>query len=501
MKFKYIALLVLTTSSTLLSCGQNYAPKKYYSLYNYRQYQRNSVFSCGTAPLEGECELLVIPIWFTDSYNYITDDTKKENVISDIEKAYFGTMEEVGWYSVASFYERDSFGHSKISGVVSPWFECGHPSTDYYSSESDMTGLLNSAIKWYKQYSGVSKLLDFDKDGDGFLDGVSFIYAAPDATNLPDEDAENLWGYTSWTGATARKTDPQMKNFFWASYDFMYDEETAYVRAGTDNHRGDCSISNIDPHCFIHEFGHNYGLPDYYDYVGDNFFSGGFTMQDHNVGAHDPFSRYALGWTSPYIPTQSCTIKLKPIEQSGESILLAPTFTQSCFDEYIMVEYYTPEGLNEMDANNPYRGYYPSGLTKPGIRIWHIDARLLQFTSNGSLKDIVTDASLKYLYPATSNDTYNSTIAVIVERYHKYADRLSVDFHTLTLLRNDIFATYQSGAQVCEEDLFYAGDTFSISEFPNQFAKENKFNNGMSFTWKVEIKDINSEYATIKLTK
>ncbi len=490
MKFKYIALLSLTVSSTLLSCGRSiYVPKQYFSKYTYRDYQRNNVYNGGSAPTIGESRVLVIPIWFTDSSDYILD-SKKENVRSDIEKAYLGTPEETGWHSVASYYALDSFGKSQITGVVTPWYEVGKPSTDFYSSDSDMMGLINNAVKWYKNLSGEQHLTSFDKDSDGFIDGLVLIYGAPDSSNLPGKDASNLWGYTSWvTYTNPSKINPSVKNFFWASYDFMYDQDTAFERAGTGSNRGDNQIAKIDAHCFIHEWGHCFGLPDYYDYNGSNLFAGGFSMQDYNVGAHDPFSRYALGWTSPYIPTQSCTIKLKPIEDSGESILLAPKFTNSCFDEYVMIEYYTPTGLNEMDTNHAYRGNYPSGLVEPGIRIWHIDARLLEINLSGNITGYTTDPnSAPYVYPATSNNTYSESF-------------MESDIHTLTLLRNNRFASYDFGANVVIDDLFYEGDSFSSKMFSSQFKNGRSFNNGKGFTWTVSIEEINEEYATIKLTK
>ena len=503
MKFKYIALLSLTVSSTLLSCANaSYTPKKYFSKYTYREYQRNNFYNAGSAPSIGDCKVLVIPIWFTDSNNYIHED-KKENVRSDIEQAYFGTVEETGWHSVSSFYKLDSFGRYNITGVVAPWYEIGKPSTDYYSSDSDMGGLFFDAVSWYKQLIGDNKLKSFDADADGFLDGVVYIYGAPDSTNLPNVNAQNLWGYTTWVTSTVpNKQSPNIKNVFWASYDFMYDKNTAIERAGTSAHRGDNQIAKIDAHCFIHEWGHNYGLPDYYDYDGMNTFAGGFSMQDYNVGAHDPYSRYSLGWIEPFIPTQSCTIKLKPIETSGEAILLAPSFTNSCFDEYILLEYYTPTGLNEMDSNHPYRGNYPSGLIEPGIRIWHVDSRLLRFSMSG-LKEITTDPTKSYLYPATSNDTFNEAIQSIIDEpaYRTFSSKLSQDFHTLTLMRNNKDCSYEYSTEVKSEDLFYEGDSFSLSKFSQQFANGNKLNNTKSFTWKVTIEEIGKEYATIKLTK
>ena len=65
-----------------------------------------------------------------------------------------------------------------------------------------------------------------------------------------------------------------------------------------------------------------------YDYGWNSYtFAGAFSMQDHNVGGHDPFSMMALGWVDPYVPTESSTITLQPFESSGDVILLSPNFS------------------------------------------------------------------------------------------------------------------------------------------------------------------------------
>ena len=495
MRFKYIALLGLTVSSSLLSCTLgNYTPNKYYSLYTYGDYHANSIMNTGACPVSGVSKVLVVPIWFTDSGDFIDLD-KKESVRNDIEKAYFGTEEESGWHSVSSYYDLDSFGKVHIDGVVTPWYEIDKASTYYYKDyeEGDTEGrteaLLKNSVKWYKNLIGDTALKDFDADSNGYLDGVVLIYAAPDSSNLPGVDASNLWGYTSWlTNTLPNYIKPSIKNFFWASYDFMYDEDTAEIRTGNSYHRGDNSHNNIDAHCFIHEMGHCFGLPDFYDYRYANSFAGGFSMQDSNVGAHDAFSRYSLGWVSPYNVTNSCKIKVGAMEQTGECVLLAPSFTKTCFDEYILIELYTPERLNEIDAKYAYRGNYPSGLLKPAARFWHVDARLLKYTSRGSYQGVTTDASEPYLYPATNNDTDSQ-------------QSINPAYHVLTLLRNDVYASYEYGSDVVESDLFYEGDTFSLNKFSNQFARKTKFNNGKHFTWSVKIEELNSEYMVLNITK
>ena len=48
----------------------------------------------------------------------------------------------------------------------------------------------------------------------------------------------------------------------------------------------------------------------------------------------------------------------------------------SPFDEYLLIEFYTPTGLNEKDSLAKYAGVYPQMFQTNGIKIYHIDSRL-----------------------------------------------------------------------------------------------------------------------------
>ena len=71
---------------------------------SYKQYFSRSEYTLSCSPSLGSTKLLVIPVWFTDSDNYIST-SKREQVREDIQKAYFGSNEDTGWRSVKTFYE------------------------------------------------------------------------------------------------------------------------------------------------------------------------------------------------------------------------------------------------------------------------------------------------------------------------------------------------------------------------------------------------------------
>ena len=87
--------------------SQELTPK--YAASIYKDLFNNSSYVLSTTPSVGEANILVIPVWFTDSSTYISA-SNKENVREDIHAAYFGTNEETGWRSVKTYYEEESHG-------------------------------------------------------------------------------------------------------------------------------------------------------------------------------------------------------------------------------------------------------------------------------------------------------------------------------------------------------------------------------------------------------
>ena len=90
---------------------------------------------------------------------------------------------------------------------------------------------------------------------------------------------------------------------------------------------------------------------------------------DYNVGDHNPFSKLLMGWVTPYVVCDTSDITLNSFGKSGECILLVDEYS-SIYDEYYLIDFYTPDGLNELEAGN-------NGLFSiSGIRIYHVDARI-----------------------------------------------------------------------------------------------------------------------------
>ncbi len=484
---------------------------------NYSDFVENSAYPISSTPSKGNAKILVIPVWFTDSTNFITSD-KRENVRSDIEKVYFGSSSDTGWHSVKSYYEEESLGTLTLTGTVSDWYECGKSYSKYgketpnsESSVPNTSALVETATEWYFTNHSSESKKDYDCDHDGYLDGVMLIYAAPDYDTLNRSSYDNLWAYCFWVQdyAAQNVNNPGVNAFFWASYDFMYGQEVASSRTGKTYRAGDTSHCSIDAHTYIHEMGHMFGLEDYYDYSDLSYQpAGAFSMQDHNVGGHDPFSSFALGWGKAYIPTSSVTIDLKPFATDGEMIILSPQWNSynSPFDEYLIIEYFTDLGLNEHDTNYKYMKQYgknyPTGTHDYGIRLWHVDARLV-YTNTGefSANKVTTNPSIAVGRVALMmSNTYDDG-SEVAEAYCSVLGTSYANYNVLQMIRNNTSANYKPKDSLSSSSLFKAGDTFSMSKYSKQFVNSGKLNSKKDLGFSFEVNACNSTYASITITK
>lgn len=432
--------------------------------YSYQDYMDNNYYSnMDSMPTSGTVNLLVIPV-------QLSGTTFPDGTLERLEKAYFGTPEETGWHSVSSYYHEESKGLLNITGIISPIYE-----TTYGTSikESETTDLVTKAANWYKDNYSSENGKEFDSDGDGYIDGTILIYSAPNNTNKND----NLWAYCFWTSKAANKNSPVANTYFWASYDFMDSSNRI----------------SIDAHTYIHELGHVMGLDDYYNYDTNSSYNpaGGFSMQDYNVGEHDPYSKLALGWVDPIIATGNCTLTITP----GEAVILSPDDlnSNSPFDEYLILDVYSPTGLNKHDSIFQYEKNGPKGPNATGIRVWHVNATLMKNYKKSGVVNLTSKIEAgNYYHHATSNST-GSTYGSLDASYRAYK--------LLHLLQAGGTNTYKNGKYFSASDLWTAGKTFSMANYANFFVKPGKLDSGASLSYSFSVDYINGRDVTLTITK
>ena len=323
-------------------------------------------------PSKGKDKLLVIPIETTD-YAFSTYE------LTALNQAFFGS---ISWESVASYYNKSSYNQLSISGIVTSKVRLNITSAqlqtnyDNYSenNENYTDYILNAALKALDSEIDYS---EYDVDNNGYIDAVWMVYACPysDVSNV-------FWAYTTWSENTDSYDGKKASTYAWASKDFM----------GLNSF-----ISSPDAHTYIHETGHMLGLDDYYsyDYAYDTRLRtgnsdtpvGGVDMMDVNIGDHMAFSKYLLDWIKPtvitpeYLSANNNKITLNSLtDYSSHNALLLPIYKEdninynnTVFDEYLLIEYYTPTNLNKQDTDG-YKGL--GTYTTRGVLVYHVDARI-----------------------------------------------------------------------------------------------------------------------------
>jgi immune inhibitor A len=200
----------------------------------------------------------------------------------------------------------------------------------------------------------------YDNDGDGFVEGVTFIHsgAGAEITGSPNDIWSSAWDLTSNNGPGPYQTQDGV----WVD-SFTFDPEFMYTP-------GDQTIG-----VYCHELGHSlFGLPDLYDIDLSSNGVGTWSLMSYgswngpsNLGSSpawpDAWSRTVMGFETPIELTgnQSQTV-VYPVQAPnilGRSTyrLRIPQFSPG---EYFLIE-------NRMPVS------YDRWLPGIGLLIWHID--------------------------------------------------------------------------------------------------------------------------------
>lgn len=461
-------------------------------------------------PSTGTQNVLVLPIEFSDS-----EFTSAE--IEDIKTLTSGAPEETKyWESLSSYYSKSSYGKLDLEFTYADPYNVGMSAEQFYSAATrtedrasygyGSAKAMRDAVASFKSKNGSDATKRFDADGDGFIDTVIMIYSE---TMLPDYDQNGdlYWAfryYDLWNEAMTEvdaslegnEESPVGFSYFWASIDFSY----STVEKG----------EGVDAHTLIHEFGHLLGADDYYNTASNSAGkvvyepTGGNIMMAYNILDHDAFNKLQFSWVTPNYVTGSCEVTISSFEKTGDCILIADDdgWNGTAFDEYILLELYTPTGLNELDSKDYYDNTNAKGQSEPGIRMWHVDNRLYKYDEEGYEVGWATDEEIRtgnygenYLSLAISNSSTNY-----------FSDVEKKDYNALTLI-SPKGRRYTSESLSTNEDLFHKGDKFSLIDgslndlYAPYFGGQTTFDNGSDFNYQIEVTALSSEEATIRFTK
>ncbi len=462
-------------------------------------FDETNVMNCfyieGAGPTVGEVKYLVVPLYFQGVDSWSADE------LSILEDIYVGE-DNVGngtFYSVQEYYAESSYGRLNLEFDIAEPFQMPMTVAQYNRLNNNyydyIYELEDAFIEEFVEGRGYD-LSDYDSDGDGYVDGIQFVYKA----DRIDDDL--FWNFTEFfdsynaNGVSfngTRMAAPAL--YVWANYDWL-----VYYGYG-------------DSHSLIHETGHMLGIDDYYDYQGREAPAGGSTMMDLNVGDLDSFSKMLLGWSEPYVIDGSSdhfTITLSPFEESGDFILLPDIdgsgYNGTPFDEYLLLSYYTPTGLNEPDSDGyvEYAGYpgYGRGGTyqNAGLQVYHVDARTGFIYENGSYeyKDITETTEYERnttLYVMASNTSYYSA-----EEDYRLIEAISAD--GVDRFGEEYLYSYTGEDSVLfGTGDYHGGDSFTRAGFTDCFPEGYLLNDGEDIDYSFRVLDMDEEGITIRFDR
>lgn len=340
-------------------------------------------------PSTGDVKILVVPIEIKgESFESKYGSKWKET----INNGFFGDSSDTGWESVASFYKKSSYGKLNITGTVTDKVTLTQTKSEFQKSFDSS----NENNKTYTDEVMVSVLnsletdedfdfSEYDANNDGYIDAIWFIYSTE-----YDSSSKCFWAYTTWANVDGNVNGVKPSCYAWASYKFLQEQDYRPGSAYTYE-------KYSDAHTYIHETGHMMGLDDYYSYDYEYSVSnkngnadtpvGANDMMDFNIGDHMAFSKYELGWITPTVVTKEListnnTLNLQSLTESGKAYLIpiykdgSTDYNGTPFDEYLLVEYYTPTNLNQADSKKGYGLSRQKMYTKPGVLVYHVNARI-----------------------------------------------------------------------------------------------------------------------------
>lgn len=484
-------------------------------------------------PSIGDVNLLVIPVHLptTSKTQYNTEEIR-----SDIEKVFFSENDSrLGFKSLKEYYKESSYGKVNFSGKVTEWFDVSKYTNVNTISKvtagmdgSIVSEILPKAVSWAKETQEIN-LKDYDKNQDGSIDAIWLVYDHLDFMTeyslFPDTASLNqsLWNFTYWDTNTLptdysldENKDPTTSGFTWASFDMMY---TSY--ANLDNN-GVVDFSNLnsiplDSHTYIHEMGHLLGLDDYYANDDDYYHPAGkTTMMDQNICDLDSYSKMLLGWVKPYVVYGTSEILIPKANASDRGVIVIPSnfeeiserieklskqnklddfrYEFNPFSEYIMIDLYTPDGLNQQDSFGRYiNGREDLTLKETGVRIYHIDSRIFKCTiinyEGGQMLNYVDGYEW-------DGGTINPNQAILMPISNQKLESTSFQlptsfdfFDQIRLLEASGLNTFNYDFSANEYTLWTTeSDPFSIEKFGQQFFNANyTFNDGSALPFKVVV--------------
>lgn len=328
--------------------------------------QVNAQLGNKTFPTTGSIRVLALLIDYPDLQNTYTK--------ANFDSLLSGLNYRNGDGSFKTYYETASGGQLTVTVDVMGWYTAANGYLFYGrdSGSSRAANLVREAVD-AAELAGAN-FANYDNDNDGSVDGILAIHAGPGAEQ--GSRTQYIWSHR-WVlngGSSGAVTyDGKFIN------DYMINPETRTSGANSNQ---------VGIGVFVHEFGHNLGLPDLYDTDpsnGDSEGIGNWCVMAGGSwlgGEHRPINfsawcRIENGWETPQFLTigNSLTDTLDASSTQQNEIRRINTGVAS---EYFLLENRQKTGLD-------------LELPGSGMAVWHINT----IKTNGFGNGVNADEDLK----------------------------------------------------------------------------------------------------------
>jgi len=305
------------------------------------------------ATLNGTEEVVVLPIRFTDTAPDAAHTPAHYNSL------LFDSAP--GANSMTNYFKEVSYGNTTVTGTTLDWLSSTHTlayyGTDYNgeidSGETGTTPIYELAREAVQLADPFINFADYDNDGDGYVDHVIIIHAGA-GQESPPTTSTNIWSHKGSIYPPPGELVDGVRVF---EYTMLAESSPL----GT----------------FAHEFTHDLGAPDLYDYGHDGnpverwcLMSAGSwngspagSTPSHISGYlkydldADP-SNGILGWVTPVPVASDQTITVNQTETTATNSLYKIDIANT--NQYFLIE-------------NRQQTGYDSYLPEAGLIFWHID--------------------------------------------------------------------------------------------------------------------------------
>ena len=269
---------------------------------------------------------------------------------------------------IMSQFQDENFqnGHNQdyFEGIA---FNSSDSMWDYYDEVSE--GMLNIEGDVFGPYT-------LDENAANYSSGSKFVkesvLAADNHIDYREYDA--VIAIHSGPGAESSGQDDDIHSAFWSGLRINTNDGDYQVRQVSQVPEYQLANGEKNPlGVWCHEFGHELGLPDFYDTDYSSEGSGNWAVMAAGSWGNNgetpvyfsAYSRSWLGWETPELVTDDITnLVIEPVSEGGKSYKLPIPGNQPNSNEYFLIE-------NRQQSN--YDEYIPG----EGLLIWHIDENIL----------------------------------------------------------------------------------------------------------------------------